>query len=739
MGGLATSTKLDDKQPFPLFGRVIASGSGLGPAAIEFLYHNLNVRHLGVIYVNDVIGLSFMDGVFQAAEEYPDFTIKSYSYAAEGVDNNDKDDRSIAIAVELLARTNFRYFFAIVDDDHYPEIIERAVEAGIAGTDVHNWFTSNPGIPGSFDGKEFDEESPVHRASVGITTFSIAGSIPGVGRYDQFYDSWSALGQSNETLQYLQSLLPAYPNDPGYAAMYRPDTFASIIPYTPIMYDTAIAIGLAACAGGDVGQLDGTAHYKAILNTTFVGATGRVEFDPITGTRTPKSIVITQQNLVVRKAGEAGAASHMFVNVPTGHYAGGAWNQSMPLTFNDGTTKLPLDLPEPIIDYHYLGSGLRSVGMVMASIVVLSSIACAIWTGCKVNTRIVRASQPFFLRLICLGTALMGFSIVALGIDDEISDEHGCNIACMAFPWLLSLGWVFVFSALFTKTHRVYRVFNQPRFSRVTVTIADVMKPMALLLVVNIIVLSTMTVLSPLEWVRHFVANDEFERPIESKGSCVSDNLIPYLVTLAVVDLGTMVVAAYEAYKARNISLEFSESVGIGRAIGCIVVLASLGVPIVYIAEENNRAYYFVLSGILFVNCMAALSFIFLPKVFFRKKAAGSQMENIRSFFRQPSLKKLFRQLSTDKNIVPDSSSSDDTGGSSAFGAKVLDHPKLRADLVKRNRQLQEQLSLLEGIFVDCTDPDEIFDRYAKVHAELHGSKESLPIGDHVLVLEQAP
>jgi hypothetical protein len=72
----------------------------------------------------------------------------------------------------------------------------------------------------------------------------------------------------------------------------------------------------------------------------------------------------------------------------------------------------------------------------------------------------------------------MGASIIPLAIDDGVASTHGCDIACQIFPWLLLNGFVIAFSALFTKTHRINKILNQPNFKRITITPLEVMKPM---------------------------------------------------------------------------------------------------------------------------------------------------------------------------------------------------------------------------------------------------------------------
>lgn len=165
------------------------------------------------------------------------------------------------------------------------------------------------------------------------------------------------------------------------------------------------------------------------------------------------------------------------------------------------------------------------------------------------------ASQPIFLLLIAFGTFMMGTAIIPMSLDDDIVESSsGIDGACMTMPWLLSLGWCFTFSALFSKTRRVNIIFHNPGFRRVKVNAVDVVRPMLVLLALNIIVLGVWTGVSPLEWNREVVDYDAFGRPSESIGKCTCDNLAWFLAPLVVINLGALVFAMHQAYAARKIS-----------------------------------------------------------------------------------------------------------------------------------------------------------------------------------------
>lgn len=118
----------------------------------------------------------------------------------------------------------------------------------------------------------------------------------------------------------------------------------------------------------------------------------------------------------------------------------------------------------PEEDYTYVVPALRALGIILFSLQLALTLACAAWTVYYRERRVVKASQPLFLCLVCFGTFVLSLSIIPLGIQGkyrsvkdnttgELTDEEnpevaGVDAACMALPWLFSIGFSIVFSAL---------------------------------------------------------------------------------------------------------------------------------------------------------------------------------------------------------------------------------------------------------------------------------------------------
>jgi 7 transmembrane sweet-taste receptor of 3 GCPR len=131
----------------------------------------------------------------------------------------------------------------------------------------------------------------------------------------------------------------------------------------------------------------------------------------------------------------------------------------------------------PDVDYNQI-DGERIFGFILAGLIAFFAFSFAIWTFAQRKTAVVKASQPFFLIMVCIGALVFGSALFPLGVDDGIASEVTCSRACMSIPWLLALGWTILFSGLFAKLRRVNIVFrNAAQFRRLTVSHRDVLQP----------------------------------------------------------------------------------------------------------------------------------------------------------------------------------------------------------------------------------------------------------------------
>jgi gamma-aminobutyric acid type B receptor len=226
-----------------------------------------------------------------------------------------------------------------------------------------------------------------------------------------------------------------------------------------------------------------------------------------------------------------------------------------------------------------------------------------------------------FLIMVALGVLVMASSIIPLSFDDggvpDSQTERECTLICMSVPWLGFCGFTITFSALFSKTMRINRIFHSKvPFGRVKVTVGDVMGPFVALLSANIVVLACWTVIDPLTYVREaHQGTDGWNRIISTYGSCQSNHVGRYLIPLAFVNLSVLVIANWQAYVSRMVESEFAESKYIAMTMASLLQASLSGVPILFVVRDNPQAFYLVLIFMVFVICMAVLLLIFVPKV----------------------------------------------------------------------------------------------------------------------------
>lgn len=618
---LATSTQLDDKSQYKLLGRLIPSDEGTAMTAILYYVNRLNVRHLAVVHDNDQYGNAYARALQKAARNVPTpFTLELYDMPVQKSYKNFQD------AASFLKSTEYRYFFVIFSnsDKDFGPMMEEAYRQQIAGTGIHSWMFSDGGVPTT--GKLFDIGSPQHLSILGALQLSVIGGMESENTvFNSLSKSWKDMGQNKDYQSFVASKHPTNTNITLEENIFQSPGWA-----VPFMYDSMISIGLAACKkDNDETFLDGPSHFQAILNTTFKGTTGNVILDSKTGTRDPTSSTFVMTNFVEQFHGNGKVS---FVGIETEIFHNSQWkNMNTPTIFNDNSTNPLPSLPVIDIDYNYIGDGLRGVALSMYSLILFVNLLIIAWIYIYRETPIIRKSQPIFLYLVSFGVLFMTAAMIPMSIDDEIVSLEQCSLCCMLTQWFLGPGFGLAFSALLSKTWRINKIILNPSVIKLKITPKDVMGPLFINLALNFAVLILWTTISPSEWIRKTQTTDKFGRVLSSYGSCTSDYNTFFRILLALPNFSILLLAAFQAYKARDITTELSESHYIMLSLASVLFIVVLAIPVSIIAVSSNpRAVFFSQNVITFMIGMTILLFIFGPKVFrfYEKKARNESNTN---------------------------------------------------------------------------------------------------------------
>ena len=255
---------------------------------------------------------------------------------------------------------------------------------------------------------------------------------------------------------------------------------------------------------------------------------------------------------------------------------------------------------------------IRASGLVLMGLAIFTAIFFAVWVLVHREKRIVKAMQPQFLTTVCFGMLVIATSIVPLSLEDDIRTQAGRDIACMASPWLLSLGFSIAILSLYAKLWRINQVFNGQHFRRVTVTSKEVSITCVVMATINIILLLVWTFVDPLRYEKRSVENE----PWNQYGTCSSKGAAgtALLILTLLFNAAALVIACYQAYKARAISDEYSESKNLGIALFGWVEILLVGLPVLYLIEhDNSNAKYFLQVVLIVAICLSMLLIIFVP------------------------------------------------------------------------------------------------------------------------------
>ena len=155
-----------------------------------------------------------------------------------------------------------------------------------------------------------------------------------------------------------------------------------------------------------------------------------------------------------------------------------------------------------------------------------------------------------------------------------------------------------------------------PELDFIHVSPVDIFGTFALMVSINLVVMMTWTLVSPLEWSRvNGEERDMFERLFQSYGTCESDDSVVYNFLIIVTNVIFLILGNWWNYVSRNIETEYGESRYIGISMAATLQAWGMGIPILVVVWDNPQARFFVESGIIFVTSLAFLTTVYLPKV----------------------------------------------------------------------------------------------------------------------------
>lgn len=171
------------------------------------------------------------------------------------------------------------------------------------------------------------------------------------------------------------------------------------------------------------------------------------------------------------------------------------------------------------------------------------------------------------------------------------------------------------FGTLFAKIRRVYAIFKsaaRPGAGRISaVTFQETICVVGIVLLIDVFILVIWTTMSPLEWKRFIITQDQFGVSLESEGHCTAEHWGAFAGVIAGLHLLLLCMACYMCFVARKIPTQFSEGKYVSYAMISNLQIFIVGVPILIILGASPATSFFTRCVIIWMNDLVVIALVF--------------------------------------------------------------------------------------------------------------------------------
>ncbi|XP_022091351.1 uncharacterized protein LOC110979652 isoform X2 [Acanthaster planci] len=286
----------------------------------------------------------------------------------------------------------------------------------------------------------------------------------------------------------------------------------------------------------------------------------------------------------------------------------------------------PLDRPPQIVveivrRYQGISSVLYLCLCGVTAVCIILSLFFLVFNVKYRQQRHVKMSSPNLNNLIILGAVLVYLFVVISGLDTNIISEDLFEIMCYVKTWILSIGFVLAFGAMFSKTWRVHRVaaFKTPK--RRIVTDRQLFVMVFVLLLVDVIILIMWQVIDPVKLQSEdLYQQDDPEIPNRIIQPfiryCSCDTLTYWLGALYGYKGLLLIFGTFLAWETRKVSIPgLNDSKLIGVSVYNVVILCVIGAAVSTVINSNPEALFVFVSCIILFCTSITLIVVFVPKI----------------------------------------------------------------------------------------------------------------------------
>uniref|UniRef100_A0A7S2S7K3 G-protein coupled receptors family 3 profile domain-containing protein n=1 Tax=Mucochytrium quahogii TaxID=96639 RepID=A0A7S2S7K3_9STRA len=396
------------------------------------------------------------------------------------------------------------------------------------------------------------------------------------------------------------------------------------------LYDAVAAAGLIACREFPSLRINRSSFAPRFLNGSLglklAGLTGDLEFTE-NGNRKESTGRLQMLNLET-----ISGWGYSFQPVGIFHIETSEFDFQCtvckPPVYNGGRVEKPVNIESPVENMNYDSA----LGIVTFLMFVANCIpAASAFIFCRVHRDhpVVKAAQPLFMNVICLGAIISSFSLIPLAFTDQAGPKANgsggnafASSGCGLSWWLYCIGFMFTFTPLFLKMNRAYNILYDTSYRSHKITDRSMVISILLFTSVDVIFLTAWGVYDPMVYVRKVTYN-EYSQPVNSVGACASETSAYFIGVILFYHVSILAYTSFIAYKASNVNTAFSEAKYITISIYSSLQLLVLGLPLAVIVMDIPNLSVYVRLGIVFLNDFSVQVAIFGPKLYFYKYGAS--------------------------------------------------------------------------------------------------------------------
>ena len=345
---------------------------------------------------------------------------------------------------------------------------------------------------------------------------------------------------------------------------------------------------------------------REMRNVRFSGATGDISFSNTTREANTK-VDIYQ----VRR----GKAVHIGVYSPT---------IDSVVLMNITTADVPRDRFETT--FVKVPLGLRCAALASAAVLFLLTTISLIMFIAFVDTPDIKAASPILSMVIFIGCYFLNVAAILTALRDFTLHESNTTpyaAICNCEVWFAALGLKLIFSTLFVRLLRVYRIFfNYNKMGKLWSN-GSMMVMILLMVLPSVFFLLLWTTIDPLRTKTDDVVFMASSDPpfTEIRQSCSSEYLPAWLVPLLAYGSLILFLVGCLAIKTRKVTLDtFKDTKAVNSFIFMMAIILGVSIPftILFTITDNNTtaaSFVFQFLAILLTSALCQ-AFLFAPKYF---------------------------------------------------------------------------------------------------------------------------